>query len=70
MCIIAVPSTFEHFECFVTKEAVERCVYYYIVNVLLLMEILVSGCVLKEEMEDSLAFSTFENKIIFRFGAD
>ena len=66
----AVPSTFEYVEYYVAKEDVEQCVYYYTESVPLLMERLVSGCVLEGEMVDSFAFSTFQNKTIFRFGAD
>ena len=66
----AVPSTAMLVECKITKDKTDMCVFYFTKNVPLLMERMLSSCILEDKFEISFQFSNFHDKIIFKFGAD
>ena len=66
----AFSSTAMLVECKVTKDKTNMCVFCFTKNAPLLMERMLSSCILEDTFEVSFQFSNFVDKIIFKFGAD
>ena len=66
----AIPPKLITIKCQTTKDNTSMCNYYYLENVVLLLERLNAGCCLEGKFIDSIKVSSLENMSIIKFGCD
>ena len=66
----AVPIKTLFIHCDTAKDETGLCIYYYIENLILLLERMNAGCYLDNKFLDSSKVSALDNVTIIKFGAD